>query len=200
MERKAVVISGSPRPDGNTDFLATLFAGYFRDQDYLTKIIYLRNLNFSSCIGCEKCRNAQICAGLKDDLTPLYPELLSSELWVLGTPVHNYNVSAWMKAFIDRLYCFYHFTNEHPRAYTSQLADRNIHAFVYGIGEQLSEHDFGFTIEAMEKPLEALGISVVNSYKFFGYFAKTLREDSERLNSFQKQLNEDFPKILGKLS
>lgn len=195
MQNKAIIISGSPRENGNTDFIATIFDEYLRKQQYITKTIFLRKLNYSSCKGCEKCRNDKICTGLKDDLSPIYEELLTSQLWIIGTPVHNYNVSAWIKGFIDRLYCFYNFSISHPRAYSSQLEEKNIYAFIYGIGEQMDEHDFGFTIEAMEQPLQALGVKVINSYKFFGYFSKTLKEDKYRLEQFKKELESDFKKI-----
>ncbi len=189
MERKAIIINGSPRENGNTDFVASVFDEYLTKHHFSTRIICLRDLNYSSCIGCEKCRTDKICTGLQDDLTLIYPELLSSQVWVLGTPVHNYNVSAWVKGFIDRLYCFYDFANTHPRAYSSRLEGKGFSSFLYGIAEQVTENDFGFTVEAMEKPLQALGIKIINSYKFYGYFSKTLKEDLEEVSKFKEELN-----------
>ena len=195
MEKKAVIISGSPRKDGNTDFIASLFRDYLQEQGYRCDRIFLRDLKYSSCTGCEKCRKGNICTGLQDDLTPVYRKLLDSQLWVVGTPVHNYNVTAWIKAFIDRLYCFYIFTSSHPRSYTSTLEGKNKKAFLYGIAEQTDEHDFGFTIEAMGRPLEALGLDVMGSYRFYGYFSKILKNDTRRIAEFMKELEEDFRKL-----
>ncbi len=196
MKKKAVIIGGSPRKNGNTDYIASVFDDYLQGHNFETSFIRLPDMNFSSCTGCEKCRRDKICTGLEDDFTPIYPELLSSQIWVLGTPVHNYNVSAWLKGFIDRLYCFYDFADTHPRAYTSRLEGQGIYSFVYAIAEQLTEHDFGFTIEAMEKPLQALGIKVIGSYKFFGYFSKVLKQDHQRIQQFKQELDNDFKQYI----
>ncbi len=192
MERKAIIIGGSPRRNGNTDYIASVFDNYLQQQNFSTRFISLPEMTYSSCIGCENCRIDKICTGLEDDLTPIYAELLSSQIWVLGTPVHNYNVSAWMKGFIDRLYCFYDFANTHPRAYSSRLEGKGIGCFIYGIAEQLTENDFGFAIEAMEKPLQALGINIISSYKFYGYFSKILKNDHQKIDQFKRQLDNDF--------
>ncbi|GCA65007.1 hypothetical protein KIPB_015998, partial [Kipferlia bialata] len=34
-------------------------------------------------------------------MTGLYPKVIEAQGLVLVCPVHNYNITAWMKAFID---------------------------------------------------------------------------------------------------
>ncbi|MFC2004247.1 NAD(P)H-dependent oxidoreductase [Chloroflexota bacterium] len=55
---------------------------------------------------------------------------------VLISPVYSYNVTALMKAFIDRLYSFYNFSDERPGYWSSQLADQGRKAIIAVVGEQ----------------------------------------------------------------
>lgn len=160
--RQAILgVGGSPREGGNSDVLLRQILAGAVEQGAETKTVQLRELEFQGCIGCEKCRRKGICVGLKDDLTPLYPQLLESQGLVLVSPTHNYNVTSWMKAFIDRLYCFYDFDDERPRGWTSRLAGQGRKAVIGAVCEQAQASDLGFTLEGMRRPLEALGYEVI---------------------------------------
>jgi len=102
----------------------------------------------------------------------MYYQIISTQGLVLVSPTHNYNITSWMKAFIDRLYCFYNFEKDHPRSWSSQLANQNRKAVVAAICEQENEEDMGYTIEAMAKPLEALGYEIVGKLSVFKIFEK----------------------------
>lgn len=77
-----------------------------------------------------------------------------------------------MKAFIDRLYCFYNFQNTRPRTWSSQLANQNRKAVIIAICEQENKNDMGFTLEAMRTPIEALGYQVIGEQSIFKIFDK----------------------------
>ncbi len=188
---KAVVINGIPRKKGNTAFVCSSVTDSLKEKGYSVEVLNLCEIDFSTCIGCERCRKDEICTGISDGLTPYYDILTGADLWVLGTPVHNYNVTALMKAFLDRLYCFYIFTDSHPRGFSSRLTPKEIKSVVFGIAEQTAEEDFGFTIEAMEMPLTALGVDVLSSFKFIGYFEPgALKKDEDRMKAFKAEFNE----------
>lgn len=137
-----------------------------------TEIVRLGELDYSSCVGCELCRNGGECSRFTDDMTPLYGKLRKSRGLVLISPVHNYNVSAWTKAFIDRLYCFYDFEYPRPGPWSSRLSDENRKAVVIAVAEQPVLGDAGFALEAMRKPLEALGYEVLDEVLALGVFDK----------------------------
>lgn len=85
-----------------------------------------------------------------------------------------------MKAFIDRLYCFYNFQDTRPRAWSSQLADQDRKAVVLAVCEQDNKEDMGFTLEAMRKPIEALGYHVIGERAVFRVFDRGgVKEDAE---------------------
>lgn len=154
-------IGGSPRKGGNTDTLLDTILSAARSSGALTGQIRLPDLQFQPCIGCELCRRDGRCTRFDDDMTGLYPKIIESRGLVMVCPVHNYNVTAWMKAFIDRLYCLYNFTDDRPRNWSSTLAGQGRKAVIAAICEQEDKKDLGFTLEAMRMPLEALGFEIV---------------------------------------
>ena len=123
-------IGGSPRKHGNSDVLLTRILQGARKEKIATEQIHLCDYNFEPCIGCEKCRKTKVCKGLNDGMQLLYPKIVTSRGLVLVSPTHNYNVTAWMKAFIDRLYCFYIFNDSRPRGWSSRLAGQGRKAAV----------------------------------------------------------------------
>jgi multimeric flavodoxin WrbA len=171
-------IGGSPRKDGNTDILLDHIITGATSQNLESEQIHLRDCQFQPCIGCERCRTDMICTGLHDDMNPLYPKIVRAGGLVLASPVHNYNITAWMKAFIDRLYCFYNFTDERPRGWTSRLANQGRKAVIAAVCEQASRNDMGFTLEAMRRPLEALGYEIVGELAVLSIFDRgKVRDD-----------------------
>ena len=134
--------------------------------------VHLRDIQFQPCIGCERCRRDKICTGLKDGMSTLYPCLLEARGLVMVSPTHNYNVTAWIKAFIDRLYCFYDFDDNRPRGWTSRLAGQDRKALIVAVCEQKSKRDMGVTLEAMRRPLEVLGYEIVGELPVFSVFDK----------------------------
>ena len=154
-------IEGSPRKAGNSQhMLRAILAGAARAKTP-THEVHLRDCRYEPCIGCEKCRKDKICTRFQDAMTLLYPRILEARGLVLISPVHNYNITAWMKAFIDRLYCFYDFADTRPRDWSSRLAGQGRKAIIGAIAEQTDTKDMGFTLDAMRLPLTALGYEIV---------------------------------------
>lgn len=185
----AILVSGSPRPHGNTTQALESVSGILADAGYITELIQLSRLRFGSCIACERCRRDRACTGLTDELTPHFKTLLAADLWVLGSPVYNYNVTSWMKAFLDRLYCFYEFDEDDRHNWSSRLAAMNKRALTFVIGEQTSDEDIGFAPEALRKPLEAHGLRSAGSFVLRGYFGpSSLREDRSGRWEFEREV------------
>ena len=170
---KVLGISGSPRRGGNSDMLLQSILAGAKTAGVETEAVYLSKLSFRGCIGCEKCQQDGECTGLRDDMQLLYPKITESRGIVLVCPTHNYNVTAWMKAFIDRLYCYYKFGEERPGDWSSRLAGQGRLAVNASVSEQKSpEEGAGFTLEAMHRPIEALGYEVIAELPVLGVFQK----------------------------
>ncbi len=172
---KILGIGGSPRKGGNSDILLQHIL------HTIGETRQLRDLQFQSCIGCEKCRKDKICTGLQDGMSQLYPKIIEAKGLVLVSPTHNYNITALMKAFIDRLYCFYNFDiNNRPGPWSSQLGNQGRKAVIVAVCEQENKQDMGFTLDAMRLPLEALGYEVIDELPVFGVFARGKIKEKKR--------------------
>jgi len=170
-------ISGSPRKRGNSDIILQYISRGMRERGIGCETFHLRDLEFQSCIGCERCRKDKICTGLKDDMRLIYPAILESNGLVLVSPTHTYNISALMKAFIDRLYCYYDFGDSRPRSWSSRLAGQGRKAVIAAVCEQQGRENMGVTLDAMLMPLEALGYEVVDEIAVFGLFDRGIVKD-----------------------
>ncbi len=171
-EPKVIGFGGSPRKDGNSDVLLNHILLSVSRHGLPVAGILLRDHKIEPCIGCEQCRKDKICTGINDDMSFLYPKIVQAQGLVLVSPVHNYNVTAWIKAFIDRLYCFYDFTSERPRAWESRLAGQNRKAVIAAVCEQASKNDMGVTLDAMRLPLMALGYEIIGELTVLSVFDK----------------------------
>ena len=172
-------VSGSPRRGGNSDIiLERILNGAGSDSERL----YLSDIDFSSCVGCERCRKDKICTRFEHGLTPWYAKISKARGMVLVSPVYNYNITSWMKAFIDRLYCFYDFDDERPRGWSSRLAVQGRAAALAIVAEQVNEEDLGVTMEALRMPVKAFGYETAGELAVLGKFeAGIVGEDPDVL-------------------
>lgn len=171
--QKVLAIGGSPRKGGNTDIIIKQIAAGLKFENIECENINLGNIDFKGCIGCERCRKDKICTTIHDGMSSLYPDIMESQGLILVSPVHNYNITSWMKAFIDRLYCFYEFDNNtRPRKWSSRLANQNRKVVISAVCEQDNGKDMGFAIEAMQEPMKALGFEIVGILPVFKAFEK----------------------------
>ncbi|WP_419780948.1 flavodoxin family protein [Maridesulfovibrio sp.] len=174
-------IEGSPRKKGNSHKMLEAVLTGASKLAIATETVHLRDLKYEPCIGCEICRKEKACRRFEDDMTDLYPKLENAKGLVLISPVHNYNVTAWMKAFIDRLYCYYNFEDTRPRAWSSRLAGQGRKAIIGAVAEQEDKKDMGFTIEAMRMPLEALGYEIVEELPVLRLFDRGIIAEHQEL-------------------
>ena len=196
--KKIIGINGSPRKNGNSDILLKQILKGAKETNVSAKRIYLRDFQFQSCAGCEKCRKDKICTGLNDGMTLLYPKIIESQGLVIISPTHNYNVTALIKAFIDRLYCFYNFTKDRPGPWSSNLAGQGRKAVLIAVCEQKSKKDMGFTLDAMRLPIKALGFDIIAELPVLKVFDRgKIRENKEILAKALK-LGKNLATLLNK--
>ncbi len=169
---KVLAIGASPRKGGNSDVVLQHFCAGVNHAGIETEEIQLRDCRITPCIGCELCRQTGECSRFNDDMVGIYKKIVESRGLFLISPVHNYNVTAWMKGFIDRLYSFYDFVEPRPGYWSSKLANQGRKAVVAAVAEQLKIEDMGFTLEAMQMPLEALGYEINRKFPVLGIFEK----------------------------
>jgi len=108
---KALGINGSPIKGGNVDILIKEVIKGIRGkaskgQRTADEIFYLDELKIMPCKSCGKAPPEPALCLYHDDMDLIYPQVLSGNFFVLGSPIYFDSVSAQMKLFIDRCNCF----------------------------------------------------------------------------------------------
>jgi multimeric flavodoxin WrbA len=88
-----------------------------------------------------------------------------------------------MKAFIDRLYCFYDFGDKRPGKWSSRLANQGRKAVIAAVGAQCNNEEGGmdFTLKAVRLPVEALEYKVIAMIPVLGTFEKGKIETNQKI-------------------
>ncbi|MBU1056451.1 MAG: NAD(P)H-dependent oxidoreductase [Proteobacteria bacterium] len=97
----ALGIMGSPRKNGNTDYLLSLFMKEMEKAGVRTNIVEVGKNNFMPCFGDGVCEKKGFCH-IDDDMNKVYPLLREADIVVLATPMFFYNSPSQTKAVIDR--------------------------------------------------------------------------------------------------
>ncbi len=98
---KVIGIAGSPRRAGNSTTLMKAALAGAAGAGAETDIVYLNDLTFRGCQGCEPCTPDGRCR-VRDALTPVFAALKLADVWVLASPIYFDGVSGQMKTFFDR--------------------------------------------------------------------------------------------------
>jgi len=101
---KVLAINGSPRRDGNTNLMLEQALKPIADAGMETEIVQLAGKTLRGCIACYKCfeRKDRRCAVASDDCNALIAKMLEADAILLGSPTYFADVTAEMKALIDR--------------------------------------------------------------------------------------------------
>ncbi|MGN0453490.1 MAG: flavodoxin family protein [Ruminococcus sp.] len=101
MSKKVLILSGSPRKDGNSDLLCDEFARGASEAGHEVKKIRVAEKRVDYCRACYACRGTGVCA-IKDDMADIMQDMIDCDVMVLASPVYFYSVCAQLKAVIDR--------------------------------------------------------------------------------------------------
>lgn len=103
---KIIAIVGSPRLNGNTSYLVDEALKEASKLGAQTEKLVLSQYDIKPCLGHDDCASFSSCRQ-KDDTGWMLDRFCEADGVILATPVYYYNVSAQMKAFIDRNYFLY---------------------------------------------------------------------------------------------
>ncbi len=104
---KVIALNGSARgKKGVTWRLLDALLKGLSEGGAIVRDFQLKEMNISYCRACLTCmhKTPGQCAQ-RDDMDQLYPLLKESDLLVMGTPLYTDNMSAQMKAVMDRCIC-----------------------------------------------------------------------------------------------
>jgi multimeric flavodoxin WrbA len=101
---KVVAFNGSARKDGNTTSLIQRVFGQLEKEGIETELVTLAGKPIQGCIACMQCweNKDKRCAVDKDVVNDCIARMLEADGIILGSPTYFSDVSAEMKALIDR--------------------------------------------------------------------------------------------------
>ena len=103
-----MIIDGGPRKNFNTASMLQKFAeGAMSVSNQIeVKTVRLYGLDYKGCMSCMACKikgKASNVCKFKDALTPVLEEIAQADGLVLGSPIYFGDVTAQMRAFLERL-------------------------------------------------------------------------------------------------
>ncbi len=101
---KVIAFNGSARKDGNTAILINQVFSELEKQDIETEMIQLSSQKVRGCIACYKCfeNRDQRCSVKNDIVNDCIEKMLQADGIILASPTYFADVSAELKALIDR--------------------------------------------------------------------------------------------------
>jgi arsenate reductase len=108
---------GSPRKKGNTSFLLSSFMQAAESLGAQTRIIEVTQKNIIPCKEYVVCERKGFCPIDDDIKTEIYPLIRQAEVVVLASPIFFFNMTAQLKAVVDRCQLFW------ARKYKLKLTD-----------------------------------------------------------------------------
>ena len=118
MAKNVLVISSSPRKDGNSETLCKQFAKGAEEAGHKVELLSIRDKKIGYCVGCRACAETAKCVQ-KDDMAEILDKMMAADVIVLSTPVYFYTMSAQLKTLIDRTVPVY-----------TQMADKKFYYIV----------------------------------------------------------------------
>ncbi len=101
----ALALSGSPRKGGNTEILLNRVLEPLKEGGWETELVQIGGQELRGCLACGKCfenRNRR-CVIEKDIFNQAAEKMFRADALILGSPTYFTDVTAEMKALIDRI-------------------------------------------------------------------------------------------------
>lgn len=105
--KNVLVITGSPRLDGNSDRLADAFIdGAVSAENNIVRFDTGR-MNIGPCKACGECYKKDGACAVSNGFNTIAPEIIKSDVIVFVTPMYWFSFTAQIKNVIDKMYSFY---------------------------------------------------------------------------------------------
>lgn len=102
---KILILNGSPRQNGNTNYALTAIAdGISKNTQHDVEIINVTRLKIGGCIACEGCKKSGGDCVMKDDTKTVIDKIYAADAVIFGSPVYYFGISAQLKAVLDKFH------------------------------------------------------------------------------------------------
>lgn len=104
MSKKIVVITGSPRKNGNSFAMTEAFVEAAEKRGHIVTRFDAAMRNVGGCHACETCFKTGKACSFDDDFNSIAPAIMDADVVVFSTPVYWYSIPAQIKGVIDKLF------------------------------------------------------------------------------------------------
>ena len=104
MSKKIVVITGSPRKNGNSFAMVDAFIQAAKAKGHTVTRFDAADKKLDGCHACETCFKTGKACSFDDDFNTIAPAILEADAVAFATPVYWYSIPSQIKAVIDKLY------------------------------------------------------------------------------------------------
>ena len=108
MNKKIVIINGSPRKNGNTTIVTNWVCLGLKKIGAKIESVHVTKLEnkANGCMGCRRCNDSdEYRCVIEDETSALISKIADKDVVVFASPVYFGSFSAQMKQLIDRMYC-----------------------------------------------------------------------------------------------
>lgn len=102
--KNILVLTGSPRKNGNSDLLAAAFIKGLETNGHTVSKFEAGKKKILGCIACRKCYSRGQACVFDDGFNELAPLMENADMLVLATPLYWFAFPAQIKAAFDKLY------------------------------------------------------------------------------------------------
>lgn len=107
MAKNILVITGSPRKNGNSDQLADAFIAGAKQSGHNVLKYATASKNIKGCIDCRTCFSKGAACSVSDDFNELAEMLEQVDMVVFVTPMYWFSFPMHLKAAIDKFISFF---------------------------------------------------------------------------------------------
>lgn len=104
MSKKIVVITGSPRKNGNSFAMTDAFIKSAEEKGHTITRFDAALKKVGGCHACETCFSTGKACTFDDDFNTIAPAILEADAIVFTMPVYWYSIPAQIKGVIDRIF------------------------------------------------------------------------------------------------
>ena len=104
MSKKIVVITGSPRKNGNSFAMTEAFIKAAEEKGHTVTRFDAAMKKVGGCHACETCYSTGKACTFDDDFNTIAPAILEADAIVFTMPVYLYSIPAQIKGVIDRIF------------------------------------------------------------------------------------------------
>ena len=101
MEKKVLILSASPRKNGNSDILCLQFKKGAEEAGHAVDVVTLYEKKIGFCRACYACFRSGKCV-IQDDMADILTQMQAADVIVVATPTYFLTMNGMLKTTIDR--------------------------------------------------------------------------------------------------